>query len=158
MAFNHNVGGHRFTERGGRCLTCNMAWAYYLDNRQPTCPGSAAERSEPMSIDDDATPVRTPLTTSGITPNYDQERRAIGVWMLDGDMQAIRIFVTCEGLWSLDPNQVRDVDTAFQLFDKHRAHVENVASARHARGVDYDGEHEGRPMMILRGDDIETSV
>jgi hypothetical protein len=74
--------------------------------------------------------------------------------MLDGDTQAVRIFVTCEGLWSLDPSQVRDVDTAFKLFDKHRAHIEGVASARRVDGVDYDGEHQDRPMMILRGDDI----
>jgi hypothetical protein len=31
--------------------------------------------------------------------------------MRDNDNQPVRIFVTCEGLWQLDPSQVRDLDT-----------------------------------------------
>jgi Protein of unknown function (DUF1488) len=94
------------------------------------------------------------LTPTGIPANFDEDRKAIGFWMRDNDNQGVRIFVTCEGLWQLDPSQVRDLPTAFKQFDALRSHIEQVASDRHARGEPFDGEHEGRPVMILRGDDI----
>jgi len=53
MTFDHNVGGHAFTERGGRCLRCNMTWAFYCDNGEPPCTGPRAEREQPMQIEDE---------------------------------------------------------------------------------------------------------
>jgi hypothetical protein len=57
------------------------------------------------------------LTPTELKANYDESRRAIGLWMRDSDNQPVRIFVTCEGLWQLDPSQVRDLHTAFKFFD-----------------------------------------
>jgi hypothetical protein len=94
------------------------------------------------------------LTPTDLKPSYDEARSAIGFWMRDNDHQPVRICVTCEGLWSLDPHQVRDLDTAFKLFDGLRNHFEEVASLKFANAVPFDGEHEGQPLMILRGDDI----
>jgi hypothetical protein len=94
------------------------------------------------------------LTPTTVKPSYDENRRAIGFWMRDNDEQPVRICVTCEGLWALDPSLVRDLDGAFRLFDELRTHIEEVASDRHLRGEEFDGEHEGQPLMILRGDDI----
>jgi hypothetical protein len=53
MAFSHNVGGHAFTERGGRCLRCDLTWAFYCDNCKPRCAGSRPERERPMQIEDE---------------------------------------------------------------------------------------------------------
>jgi hypothetical protein len=94
------------------------------------------------------------LTPSGIRANFDEDHKAIGFWMRDSDNLPVRIFVTYEGLWQLDPSQVRDLDTAFKRFAALRSHIEKAASNLHAKGDPYDGEHEGWPMMILRGDDI----
>ena len=51
----------------------------------------------------------------------------------------------------LDPHEVRDLDTAFKLFDALRSHFEEVASRRHMNGEEYDGEHEGQPNDIAPG-------
>lgn len=57
MTFNHNIGGHAFTERGGKCLKCGTTWANYTDTDSKTyqrpCPGKKPEPSERMSIPDD---------------------------------------------------------------------------------------------------------
>jgi hypothetical protein len=94
------------------------------------------------------------LISTGLHGIFDDSREAIGFWMRDHDSRPVRVFVTCEGLWQLDPFQVRDLDSAFKLFDEFRGHIEGVASNRQANGLPYDGECEGRSMMILRGDDI----
>jgi hypothetical protein len=95
------------------------------------------------------------LKPTTVKPSYDEPRRAIGFWMRDDDEdKPVRICVTCEGLWALNPSMVRDLDSAFKLFDEQRAHIEEVANDRLSRGEDFDGEHEGHRLMILRGDDI----
>ena len=86
--------------------------------------------------------------------DFDERRNAIGFWMRDTDNRPVRIFVMCEGLWRLDPSQVREIATAFKQFYALRSHFEQVVSDRHTRGQPYDGEYEGRPMMILRDSDI----
>jgi hypothetical protein len=35
MAFDKNIGGYAFPERGGTCLKCGMTWAKFTDNGQP---------------------------------------------------------------------------------------------------------------------------
>jgi Protein of unknown function (DUF1488) len=95
------------------------------------------------------------LTPTTVKPSYDESRRAIGFWMRDNDNQPVRICVTCEGLWALNPSMVRDLGSALKLFDELRTHIEQVANDRHSRGEGFDGEHESQPLMILRGDDID---
>jgi hypothetical protein len=94
------------------------------------------------------------LTPTGLRATFDDSHKSVGFWMRDGDNRPVRVFVTCEGLCQLDPSQPNDLETAFKQFDLLRSHIEKVASDRHDRGEPYDGEHEGQPMMILRGDDI----
>jgi hypothetical protein len=52
MAFDHNVGGHAFTERGGRCLRCEMSWAKFMDSKQPRCTGQKPEQPRSVPIED----------------------------------------------------------------------------------------------------------
>jgi hypothetical protein len=96
----------------------------------------------------------TLLISTGLRGIFDDSRKAIGFWMRDDDNHPVRVFVTCEGLWQLDPFLLRDLDSAFKLFDQFRGHIEGVARNRHANGLPDDSVHENRPMMILRGDDI----
>lgn len=98
--------------------------------------------------------METLLTSTGLRGIFDDSRNAIGFWMRDHHNHPVRVFVTCEGLWQLDPSQARDLDSAFKLFDQFRGHIEGVASNRHANGLPDDSVHEGRPMMILCGGDI----
>jgi hypothetical protein len=53
MAFDKNIGGHAFPERGGTCLRCGMTWAKFSDNGQPRCTGQKPEKREPMRIEED---------------------------------------------------------------------------------------------------------
>jgi hypothetical protein len=94
------------------------------------------------------------LKPTELAADFDQRRNAIGFWMRDGDNRLVRIFVMCDGLWRLDPSQVRDLATAFKQFYALRSHFERVVSDRHTRQQPYDGEYEGQPMMILRDNDI----
>jgi hypothetical protein len=58
----------------------------------------------------------------------------------------------------LDPHEVRDLDTAFKLFDALRSHFEEVASRRHMNGDEYDGEHEGQPNDIAPGNEFKRAL
>jgi len=57
MSFDHNVGGHAFTERGGKCLKCGITWSNYTDTDNKAyhraCPGSGPEARERLAIRDD---------------------------------------------------------------------------------------------------------
>lgn len=70
------------------------------------------------------------------------------------DNGSVRIYVTCEGLWRLDPSLVRDVDSAFKLLNEHRSQIEQVASTQFTKDGPDDGNYEGQPIITLRGDDI----
>jgi hypothetical protein len=48
MAFDNNIGGQAFTERGGRCLRCGMTWAKFMDSNHPHCTGQKPE--QPRSV------------------------------------------------------------------------------------------------------------
>ena len=52
MAFDHNIGGHAFTERGGRCLRCEMTWAKFMDSKRPRCTGQKPEQPRSVPIED----------------------------------------------------------------------------------------------------------
>jgi hypothetical protein len=53
MAFDQNIGGHAFTERGGICLRCGMTWIDFMDSKQPRCTGQKPERPRSIPIEDD---------------------------------------------------------------------------------------------------------
>jgi hypothetical protein len=42
--------------------------------------------------------------------------------------EPVRIFVTYNALWRLDPSQLRDVPAAIEIFNKKRASLEAAAS------------------------------
>ncbi|MGA9010357.1 MAG: DUF1488 family protein [Xanthobacteraceae bacterium] len=95
-----------------------------------------------------------PLTATIVRAVPDDDRKAVGIWM-ENDNSQIRVFVTYEALWQIDPSCVRDVASALSIFDANRARLENLASARYdASGADEDGKYEGQPILILRTDDI----
>ena len=77
-----------------------------------------------------------PLTGTPSTPTYDQDRRMIGVWMREpgtvGPVNAVRVFITIEAVWTLDPSALRDVYAALEVFGAHRAKVE-LAAEPHVR-------------------------
>jgi hypothetical protein len=52
MAFDHNIGGHAFTERGGTCLRCGMTWAKFMDTNHPRCMGQKPEQRRSIPIED----------------------------------------------------------------------------------------------------------
>lgn len=95
-----------------------------------------------------------PLTATTSRAIAHEDRMSVGVWMQDAGSQ-IRVFVTYEALWQLDPSCVRDVPSALAIFDANRAHIENLASGRYdATGPDEGIKHEGQPILILRTADI----
>lgn len=95
-----------------------------------------------------------PLAATTIRAVPDDDRKAVGVWMEDDNSQ-IRVFVTYEALWQMDPSGVRDVASALAIFDANRTHLENLASARYdVTDADEGIKHEGQPILILRTDDI----
>jgi hypothetical protein len=53
MAFDKNVGGHAFPERGGTCVRCGMAWERFMDGGKPRCAGVKPKAREPMRIEED---------------------------------------------------------------------------------------------------------
>jgi hypothetical protein len=95
-----------------------------------------------------------PLTATGSRAVPHDDRLAVGVWMKDESGSPIRVLVTYEGLWQIDPSQVQDVASTLAIFDANRARLENLASSRwDASGAEED-EYEGQPVVILRSDDI----
>jgi hypothetical protein len=53
MAFDKNIGGHAFPERGGTCLRCEMTWTKFMDSGKPQCTGRKPEKRERMAIDEE---------------------------------------------------------------------------------------------------------
>ena len=57
-----------------------------------------------------------PLVISSVEPTYDDARRMVGVWIRApgaiGLVNGIRVFITLEALWVLEPSQVRDAYAA----------------------------------------------
>ena len=95
-----------------------------------------------------------PLIRTQSQPVSHDDRRAVGAWMKNVSGLEVRVFVTLQALWQIDTSQVRDVRSALTLFDANRARLEGAASTRYdARGPD-EGEYEGRPIIVLRSDDI----
>jgi hypothetical protein len=66
----------------------------------------------------------------------------------------IWVVATRKLLEQLDPSELPDKHVA--VFKKHRAKIEEAASAKFdSEGVNpEDGEHEGRPVLMVRSDDL----
>jgi hypothetical protein len=97
-----------------------------------------------------------PLTgTRGIgLPN--DRRRAIGFWMANKarTIEPVRVFVTYEALWQLDPTHPQDVPAAIGIFNENRTKIEAAASKKFdAEGHD-EGTYNGQPILIVRSQDI----
>ena len=73
-----------------------------------------------------------PLLASNITPDFDEARKMIGLWMRDpgvvGLLKGVRVFVTLEALWTLDPLSVRDVPAALEICEEQREKIHLAAS------------------------------
>jgi hypothetical protein len=53
MAFDQRAGGHRFTERGCKCIVCEMTWAKFEDGGRSRCTGQKPPERGPIEIPDD---------------------------------------------------------------------------------------------------------
>jgi Protein of unknown function (DUF1488) len=95
-----------------------------------------------------------PLTTTSGNGVPDGSRLAIRFWMTSEGISRVAVFVTYEALWQIDPSHPPDVPSAIGIFNENRARIEEVASNKFdSDGMD-DGQHEGRPILIVRSDDL----
>jgi len=95
-----------------------------------------------------------PLTTTDQPGVPDDGRRAISFWMIIEGASPVRVFVTYEALWKIDPSHPRDVSGAIGIFNENRKRIEAAASHKwDANGID-DGQYEGRPILIVRSEDL----
>ena len=85
------------------------------------------------------------------------ELRAIGFWMTvtaSNPIQPVRVFVSHEALFRLDPFDIRDVAAAFRHFDRFRVRIEVAASSKFDQlGPDAE-KYEGRPAVRLTTNDL----
>lgn len=97
-----------------------------------------------------------PLAATNVRPSVDESRNAIGVWMRDGGEsgQPVRVFVTYDAIWQSEPSKVRDVISAWEIFNDGRERFEKLASDRFDADGPDDGTHEGQPFIILHANDI----
>jgi len=97
-----------------------------------------------------------PLTATDVRPSVDEGRKAVGVWMRnegDGGVP-VRVLVTYEALWQSQPSKVRDVVSAWDIFNDAREHFEKLASDRFDADGPDDGTHEGQPFIVLNSEDL----
>lgn len=93
-----------------------------------------------------------PLITTGKPGVPDKIRQAIGFWMeVDGTRPPgfMRTFVTCRCLEAIDTSQPPDWDAVIEIFTKHRARIEAVASNKFDKEGIEDGKHEGQPILTV---------
>lgn len=97
-----------------------------------------------------------PLLASNIAPTFDEARQMVGLWMrapdVVGSLQGVRVFVTLEALWTLDPLSLRTVPAALEICEEQRGKIHLAASRKFddASGGPVKGmEYEGRPVIIL---------
>ena len=81
----------------------------------------------------------------------------VGCWMAVRETrppELIWIVATREALQELDPSELPDNHVA--VFKRHRAEIEEAASAKFdSEGANpEEGEHEGRPVLMVRSDDL----
>jgi hypothetical protein len=68
--------------------------------------------------------------------------------------ELVWVVATREALRQLDPNELDDRHVT--VFEKYRAAIEDAASAKYdSEDLDpEDGKHDGRPVLIVRSDDL----
>ncbi len=84
---------------------------------------------------------------------------AVGFWMsvesIDSD-KSVRVLVTYEALSQIDPSQIRDMQAALDVFDRHRPHIEAAASTKFdAQDIEPE-TYEGQPVIKLRTEDLHS--
>ncbi len=85
----------------------------------------------------------------------DFDRKAVGFWMVTVlTEKPVRVFVTYEALAAIDPSQLRENNAALQIFDAHRAAIEQAASRKYLAGVMESATHEGQEVVLLRDHDV----
>jgi Protein of unknown function (DUF1488) len=98
-----------------------------------------------------------PLNPTGQVGTPDADRNAIGFWMIVKGVrpvEPVRVLVTFEALGQMEPSEVRDVYAAIKIFDRNRARIEDAASDKFdTRGVGI-GQYEGRPVVVVRWEDL----
>ncbi len=94
-----------------------------------------------------------PLVSAGtIGPARHDSLRAIGLWMtVNGasPIQPVRIFVAYEALSDLDLKNIRDLQGAFDNFEKFQARILAAASEKFDRGALSPDKYEGMPTVWL---------
>lgn len=96
-----------------------------------------------------------PLNATRGLPFFSFHRTAVGVWMDAGEEDFIGVFASCRALEELEPNPLGDPKAAVTTFTNNRQRIEDAASAKFDRdGADEDDQHEGKPVLMLRADDI----
>ena len=94
-----------------------------------------------------------PLISYGSKAVSHDKRKAIGFWMsVEGKdpVEFVRVFVTFRTLEQLDPSQIPDLHSAFQIFEAHRGKIEQVASQHFDTiGVDADDHYQNQPVVTL---------
>ena len=81
----------------------------------------------------------------------------VGCWMARRGTRPpefIWVVATREALEQLDPSALPDKHLA--VFKKHRANIEGTASAKFDREGPHseDGRYDGRPVLVVRSDDL----
>ena len=72
-----------------------------------------------------------------------------------GPVEGVRVFITLEALWGLEPTQVRDVYAALGIFERNLGRIALAASRKFDdRGPEEGEEHEGRPVVALTTYDL----
>ena len=79
-------------------------------------------------------------------------KRAVGFWMTVAGSKPekpVRVFVTYEALWELDPSNVRDMPGALENFDRFRLKVERAASNKYDRDGPDPDKYEGQDAITV---------
>jgi len=103
-----------------------------------------------------------PLFASNIEPVFDEARKMVGLWMRDpdgvGSLHGVRVLVTLEALWTLDPMSLRSVPAALEICEEQSSRIHLAASRKFddAAGGPVEGmEYEGRPVIVLTTYDLD---
>ena len=100
-------------------------------------------------------PLTPPNQPGGYEP--DDRRMAIGFWMMVKDafpLAPIRVFVTYETLAQIEPSQPSDPAAAEEIFGRHRALIEALASDKFDEGGVEDEVYEGMAVVRISSDDL----
>lgn len=97
---------------------------------------------------------------SQIAPTFDESRGMLGAWArvpdVVGPVEGVRVFVTLDALWTMEPSAVRDLSSALAIFGKRKGRVQLAASMKFDHsGPEEDDRHDGRPVIVLTTYDFD---